>query len=146
MPSNYPICGSWAAGPRNMCRIMYFQCGIGAHQQRLKLSDGRLFQVDGPDSEKSLVSWLLMIVYYYFIWSIFKSRSFFSGFPYLIGECNWHFSLTHWRMWWHLKWTFKILALMRHKSFWCHVRCNEDDQRPTSTTKADLAGDLIAGL
>jgi len=38
----------------NMCRIMYFQCGIGAHQQRLKLSDGRLFQVGGADSEKSL--------------------------------------------------------------------------------------------
>ena len=42
---------------RNMCRIMYFQSGIGAHQQRLKLPDGRLVQVEGPDSGKSLVPW-----------------------------------------------------------------------------------------
>ena len=41
--------------PRNMCRIMYFQSGIGAQQQRLKLPDGRLVQVEGPDAEKSLV-------------------------------------------------------------------------------------------
>jgi hypothetical protein len=42
---------------RNMCRIMYFQCGVGAHQQRLKLSDGRVLQLEGSDAE-SLVSWL----------------------------------------------------------------------------------------
>ena len=40
---------------RNMCRIMYFQCGVGAHQQRLKLSDGRILQLEGSDAE-SLVS------------------------------------------------------------------------------------------
>lgn len=38
----------------NMCRIMYFQCGVGAHQQRLKLSDGRILQLEGSDAEKSL--------------------------------------------------------------------------------------------
>ena len=45
--------------PRNMCRIMYFQSGIGATQQRLKLPDGRLVQVEGPDASKSLVTWML---------------------------------------------------------------------------------------
>ncbi|CAL1159746.1 unnamed protein product [Cladocopium goreaui] len=35
----------------NMCRIMYFQCGVGAHQQRLKLSDGRILQLEGSDAE-----------------------------------------------------------------------------------------------
>ena len=43
---------------RNMTRIMYFQSGIGASQQRLKLPDGRLVQLDGPDAEKSLAPWL----------------------------------------------------------------------------------------
>lgn len=40
-----------------MCRIMYFQSGIGAQQQRLKLPDGRVVQLEGPDAEKSLVIW-----------------------------------------------------------------------------------------
>ena len=86
MLSNSPV---WerqlCAGPRNMCRIMYFQCGIGAHQQRLKLSDGRLFQVGGADTEKSLVSWLLMISYDFIIILILDRVLFL-------------FSLPHWRM------------------------------------------------
>lgn len=65
---------------------MYFQCGIGAHQQRLKLSDGRLFQVGGADTEKSLVSWLLMISYDFIIIILILDRALFL------------FSLPHWRM------------------------------------------------
>ncbi|CAK9059742.1 unnamed protein product [Durusdinium trenchii] len=42
----------------NMCRIMYFQSGFGAHQQRLRLPDGRLVQVESPDAEKSLADLL----------------------------------------------------------------------------------------
>ena len=37
---------------------MYFQSGIGAQDQRLKLPDGRLVQVEGPDASKSLVTWM----------------------------------------------------------------------------------------
>ena len=54
-PGVLPVSAWWL---RNMTRIMYFQSGIGASQQRLKLPDGRVVQLDGPDADKSLAPWL----------------------------------------------------------------------------------------